>query len=112
MTERCLALADGFGERFRVAADGWRRVVVRARSSSPAQGLSSSKLEVAKPSRPRGRRGLVERQYVGVDLHAHHGHTKLKADYRRIADRRGKNIARTAVARKLLTLVYYGLRDG
>ena len=41
-----------------------------------------------------------------------HGHTKLKADYHRIADRRGKNIARTAVARKLLTLVYYGLRDG
>jgi hypothetical protein len=41
-----------------------------------------------------------------------HGHTKIKADYRRIADRRGKNIARTAVARKLLTLVYYGLRDG
>ena len=41
-----------------------------------------------------------------------HGHSKIKADYRRIADRRGRNIARTAVARKLLILVYYGLRDG
>jgi transposase len=30
----------------------------------------------------------------------------------RIADRRGRNIATVAVARKLLTLVYYGLRDG
>ena len=40
------------------------------------------------------------------------GGPKLKADYHRIADRRGVNIARTAVARKLLTLVYYGLRDG
>ena len=40
------------------------------------------------------------------------GGPKLKADYHRIAERRGVNIARTAVARKLLTLVYYGLRDG
>ena len=30
----------------------------------------------------------------------------------RIAERRGKYKARVAVARKLLTLVYYGLRDG
>jgi transposase len=29
-----------------------------------------------------------------------------------IAARRGRNIATVAVARKLLTLVYYGLRDG
>ena len=30
----------------------------------------------------------------------------------RIAERRGTNIGRVAAARKLLTLVYYGLRDG
>ena len=30
----------------------------------------------------------------------------------RIAERRGPNIATVAVARKLLTYVYYGLRDG
>ncbi len=30
----------------------------------------------------------------------------------RVADRRGKSIGRVAGARKLLTLVYYGLRDG
>jgi hypothetical protein len=29
-----------------------------------------------------------------------------------IAERRGRNTATIAVARKLLTLVYYGLRDG
>lgn len=40
------------------------------------------------------------------------GGPKLKADYERIAERRGKYKARVAVARKLLTLVYYGLRDG
>jgi hypothetical protein len=30
----------------------------------------------------------------------------------RIAERRGRTIATVAVARKLLTLVHYGLRDG
>jgi len=38
--------------------------------------------------------------------------TKLQADYHRIAERRGKAKAHVAVARRLLTLVYYGLRDG
>jgi transposase len=41
-----------------------------------------------------------------------HGGPKLKADYRRIAARRGIYVARVAVARKFLTLVYFGLRDG
>ncbi|MEZ5153057.1 IS110 family transposase [Rhodococcus zopfii] len=37
--------------------------------------------------------------------------TKISADRARIEARRGKNIAKVAAARKLLTLVYYGLRD-
>jgi transposase len=37
---------------------------------------------------------------------------KLRADQARITDRRGKGIGKVAAARKLLTLVYYGLRDG
>ena len=32
--------------------------------------------------------------------------------YRRVAERRGRNVGRVAGARKLFTLVYYGLRDG
>jgi hypothetical protein len=37
----------------------------------------------------------------------------LKEDFRRIAERRNNRpIARTALARKILTLVFYGLRDG
>jgi hypothetical protein len=47
-----------------------------------------------------------------VNITGGHGGLKLKADYRRIAARRGTRIARVAVARKLLTLVYFGLRDG
>ena len=37
---------------------------------------------------------------------------KISADNHRIEARRGTNIATLAAARKLLTLVYYGLRDG
>jgi len=41
------------------------------------------------------------------------GDSHLRDHYRRIAERRGnRNIARTAAARKLLHLVFYGLRDG
>ena len=42
----------------------------------------------------------------------YHGGTKLHADFVRIAERRGRQKARIAVARKLLRLVYFGLRDG
>jgi transposase len=42
----------------------------------------------------------------------YHGGGKLSADWRAIAERRGKNKATVAIARKVLTLVYYGLRDG
>ena len=38
--------------------------------------------------------------------------SKQAADFHRIADRRGRGIGRVAAARKLLTLVFYGLRDG
>jgi hypothetical protein len=37
---------------------------------------------------------------------------KLRADRDRIAGRRGRAIGKVAAARKLLTLVFYGLRDG
>lgn len=42
----------------------------------------------------------------------HQSTPKIAADKDRIEARRGKNIAKVAAARKLLTLVYYGLRDG
>jgi hypothetical protein len=40
------------------------------------------------------------------------GATVVAAHHHRVADRRGRPIGRVAAARKLLTLVYYGLRDG
>ena len=36
----------------------------------------------------------------------------VKQDYQRLAERRPKNVARATLARKLLVLVYYALRDG
>jgi hypothetical protein len=42
----------------------------------------------------------------------YHGGPAFAGGFRRIAEHRGTNKARVAVARKVLTLVYYGLRDG
>jgi transposase len=42
----------------------------------------------------------------------YHGGPRIRDFYTRVAERRGRNIAKVAAARKLLTLVYYGLRDG
>jgi transposase len=40
------------------------------------------------------------------------GDTPINVHQERVAERRGTNVARVAAARKLLTLVYHGLRDG
>jgi transposase len=42
----------------------------------------------------------------------YHGGAPIAPAFRRIQERRGTPIARVAAARKLLTLVFYGLRDG
>ena len=42
----------------------------------------------------------------------YHGGPHLAARFHRLAERRGKNKARVAIARRVLTLAYYGLRDG
>jgi transposase len=42
----------------------------------------------------------------------YHGGPHLAVEFHRIADRRGRNKARVAIARRVLTLAYYGLRDG
>ena len=67
----------------------------------------------------KARRGRVTKQgsklvrWAAVEAVAHlRGGHKLQRDYHRLAERRGRNVARVAAARKLLTLVYYGLRDG
>jgi transposase len=67
------------------------------------QGPARAHHQAGQPSRAvgrhRGRRAVPRRR---------HHRTHLQ----RVARRRGRNIGRVAAARKLLTLVYYGLRDG
>ena len=48
----------------------------------------------------------------GSPTNAGRGGGPLRDSYERIAKRRGRKIAKVAVARKILTLCYYGLRDG
>jgi transposase len=67
----------------------------------------------------RVRRGPLTKQgsplvrWAAIEaISKYRGGPKLRADYHRIAARRGKFKARVAVARKVLTLVFYGLRDG
>jgi transposase len=64
-------------------------------------------------------RGSITKQGSGLvrwaaieAISKNHGDDPIKDLYRRVAERRGKNKGRVAAARKLLTLVYYGLRDG
>jgi transposase len=49
---------------------------------------------------------------VEAAQHAASGGGPLRAAYERIAKRRGKQVAKVAIARRILTLCYYGLRDG
>lgn len=64
------------------------------------------------------RRGHITKQgsrlvrWAAVEAVAYQRATPIAAHYRSVAERRGTQVARVAAARKLLTLVYYGLRDG
>jgi transposase len=49
---------------------------------------------------------------VEAAQHSVRGGGPLRDDFERITKRRGRKIAKVAVARKILTLCYYGLRDG
>ncbi len=67
----------------------------------------------------RVRRGHITKQgsrlvrWAAVEAVARqHGDTVIRRHHHLVGERRGKQIGRVAAARKLLTLVYYGLRDG
>jgi len=49
---------------------------------------------------------------VEAAQHAARGGGPLREAFERIAKRRGRQVAKVAVARKILTLCFYGLRDG
>src|ERR687891_1713408 len=49
---------------------------------------------------------------VEAAQHSARGGGPLRDAYERITKRRGKSVAKVAIARKILTLCFYGLRDG
>lgn len=72
-----------------------------------------------KESDTKVRRGHITKQgnhlvrWAAIEAVAHsHGGDAIRPFYAKVAKRRGKMIGRVAAARKLLSLVYYGLRDG
>jgi hypothetical protein len=56
---------------------------------------------------PHLRWGLIQAAQTAVQADG-----PLKITYERIKRRRGSKVAKVAVAREILTLCYYGLRDG
>lgn len=62
---------------------------------------------------PITKQGSALVRWAAVEAVARYqGGPPIRDAYRRIAEMRGNKIARVAAARRLLTLAYYGLRDG
>jgi transposase len=91
--------------RFRKARKlcAWSGLTPTVRSSDGKARLGHISRQGSRPLRW----ALVEAAQHGV-----RGGGPLREDFERIKRRRGKRIAKVAVARKILTLCYYGLRDG
>jgi transposase len=92
-------------ERFRTARHlcAWAGLTPTVRSSDGRARLG----HISQQGSPHIRWALVEAAQKAAT-----GGGPLRAAFERIAKRRGRNIAKVAVARRMLTLCYYGLRDG
>jgi transposase len=62
---------------------------------------------ISRQGSPHLRWGLIQAAQTAVQVDG-----PLKSFYERIKQRRGSKVAKVAVAREILTLCYYGLRDG
>jgi transposase len=92
-------------ERFRSARHlcAWAGLTPTVRSSDGRARLG----HISQQGSPHIRWTLVEAAQKTAT-----GGSLLRAAFERIAKRRGRNIAKVAVARRMLTLCYYGARDG
>jgi transposase len=91
--------------RFRSARHlcAWAGLTPTVRSSDGKARLG----HISHQGSPALRWALVE-----AAQHAATGGGPLRTAYERISKRRGKQVAKVAIARKILTLCFYGLRDG
>jgi transposase len=81
----------------------WAGLTPRVRNSGERVRLGS----ISHQGSPHLRWGLVQAAQTAVQAEG-----PLKMTYERIKRRRGSKVAKVAVAREILTLCYYGLRDG
>lgn len=81
----------------------WAGLTPRVRNSGERVRLGS----ISHQGSPYLRWGLIQAAQTAVRAEG-----PLKTTYERIKRRRGSKVAKVAVARELLTLCYYGLRDG
>jgi transposase len=81
----------------------WAGLTPRVRNSGERVRLGS----ISRQGSAHLRWGLVQAAQTAVQADG-----LLKATYERIKHRRGSKVAKVAVAREILTLCYYGLRDG
>jgi transposase len=101
-----LVIAEaGEVERFASAAHfcSYAGLTPTVRSSAERARLG----HISRQGSPHVRWAMVEAAHKAII-----GPSALRSSFDRIARRRGRKIATVAVARKLLTLCYYGLRDG
>ncbi len=81
----------------------WAGLTPTVRSSDSKAGLGNIS--------PQGS-SILRWAVVEAATHVVTGGGPLREQFERIAKRRGRKVARVAVARQILTLCYYGLRDG
>jgi transposase len=81
----------------------WAGLTPRVRNSGDRIRLGS----ISPQGSPHLRWGLIQAAQTAVQADG-----PLKTTYERIKRRRGSKVAKVAVAREILTLCYYGLRDG
>jgi transposase len=81
----------------------WAGMTPTVRSSDQRTRLG----HISRQGSPALRWALVE-----AAQHASRGGGPLRQAFERIAKRRGRQVAKVAVARRILTLCFYGLRDG
>ena len=88
-------------------------LTVAAGSSRAHSWLSlSQRSSSQRATGSRQRRPALRWALVGAAQHAATGGGPLRQTFEQIAKRRGRQVAKVAVARKILTLCFYGLRDG
>jgi transposase len=81
----------------------WAGLTPRVRNSGERVRLGT----ISHQGSPHLRWGLVQAAQTAVQAEG-----PLKTSYERIKRRRGSKVAKVAIAREILTLCYYGLRDG